>query len=197
MSKDPEFHPPHKIIPQEEMDLLLDARSYADAVQEIYSSAKTTVEQAEKEARERAFDMGFAAGRAEAMQSFAAELGDLRARLIWSEEDIVQLVVSGAERIIGSLDSDDLAIRIVSEALRDFANERTIVLRVPPEERASIADQIGKWVGDGPFQSIRAIEPEALLKPGEMILETSYGRFHIGARNQLRRLADGLRRSEA
>ncbi len=193
----PEYHPPRKVVPSDEMDLLLDVSGYAQAAQEIYRAAKTKAEASEKEAREQGYNEGFSAGRAEALQSFASELGDLRARLIWSEEDIVQLVVSGAERIIGALENGELARRIVGEALHDFADERTIVLRVPPEERGAITEEIGKWVGEGAFQSIRAIEPEALLKPGEMILETSYGRFHIGARNQLRRLADGLRRNEA
>ena len=170
---------------QEAAGILAEARRQADAI----------VAEADQH-REGEKARGYAEGRAEA----EAEAADRRITLAVGtadyieslEESVVELVISGVRKILGSFDDRALAVRVVSGALAVMRNQKQVTLRVSPDNAESLREQLDTLLSSHPGIGMIEVVADPRLKPGDCVLESDLGIVDAGLHTQLDRLEAAL-----
>jgi flagellar biosynthesis/type III secretory pathway protein FliH len=195
MTANQSYKPLSVIIKATDMAALADASSMRAQAEAMLGQASARIAQSEREAANRGFEAGLVAGRDMALKSLALVMSDLRNKAMEREADLSQVVVAAVSRIIGNLPPKTQVRGVVHKALHDLADQNAVTLLVSPEERGKIA----ALMEDGQPQDadaprvIREIRADPALEPGDMIIESDHGRYNIGLRSQIQRMADGLR----
>ena len=112
-----------------------------------------------------------------------------------AENDLTSIVLAAIDKMIGAMDSGDLARRAVQRALREYADAVWVSIHAAPEDHAALTENISSITTYARGTTIRSIESDPLLKPGEIMVETPKGRVHVGIRQQMARLESGLGRA--
>jgi type III secretion protein L len=119
-------------------------------------------------------------------------IGDTLERLIASdgplEPLVVELVRNSLFRILGQLDRAELIENAVSKAFGDLELSFAMSLHVSPADHEVAQRKMEQLQRSIPVHS------DPLLFPGEIVVETPKGRFHIGAREQALALTEALER---
>jgi type III secretion protein L len=182
------------IVPSEEMGTILEASRYVQEAKGIFQRAQTDLHSASQQGREQGYRDGYNEGRRAALEDLGRAIEEMRAKLLTSEEELVGIVMSAMQRILGEMDDDSIARHCVKRALQDAADSAWVELRVAPEDMPIFAHFLEQIAMEAGSIEIRALHADPLLKDGEMILDTPKGRVHIGLRQQLARLQNGLGR---
>lgn len=193
MSMGPTFRSASRVVKGADTQSLADALMMKEQAERLLREAQARAAQVEAEARRRGEEEGLRQGRDLALKSLSLIMSNLNARFMAYENDLSQVVVVAVQRIIGQTPEAEVVNGAVRKALADLVDQTSIVLLVSPEERARTEAALAE--GGGLPQTIREIRSDPALSPGDMILETNHGRYNIGLRSQLQRLADGLRPS--
>lgn len=197
MSEAPVFAPARKVIPSIDMRMVLDAGAYLSDARRIHSETKQAVAKAQAEGSEQGYREGFDRGRTEALAQLVDAIGQVRQRLVASDEELAEIVFAAVEQMLGEMDRKDAALRCVRRALDDAASDVWAILRVSPDDLADVERGLRSLPLTNAWPEIRGVESDPLLKPGEIILETPKGRVHVGLRQQLSRLKAGLQSLES
>lgn len=196
MSEASTFAPGRKIISSQDMRLVLDAGAYLSDARRIHGEAKEAVRKAQAEGREQGYREGFDRGRNEALAQLVDAIGQVRQRLVASDEELAAIVLSAVEQMLGEMDASEAALRCVRRALDDASSDVWAILRVSPDDLADVEAGLRALPLTSAWPEIKSVEPDPLLKRGEIILETPKGRVHVGLRQQLSRLKAGLQSLE-
>lgn len=147
---------------------------------------------------EEAYDNGFAAGRSEAEESFAAvcralsativEVGGVRERIIReSEESLLRLAVMVAKQVVQqelSMDRKILA-QFVAEAVRAVADQDEIVIGLNPEDCRLVSANRHLYLGSVADKRQLSIKPDDTVPVGGCIVETPTGLIDARVEAQL------------
>lgn len=193
MSGGPTFRSASRVVKGADTQSLADALVMKEQAERLLRDAQARAAQVEAEARRRGEEEGLRQGRDLALKSLSLIMANLNARFMAYENDLSQVVVVAVQRILGQTPEAAVVNGAVRHALADLVDQTSIVLLVSPEERARTEAALAE--GGGLPPTIREIRSDPALSPGDMILETNHGRYNIGLRSQLQRLADGLRPS--
>lgn len=193
MSGAPTFRSASRVVKGADTQSLADALMMKEQAERLLRDAQARAAQVEAEARRRGEEEGLRQGRDLALKSLSLIMANLNARFMAYENDLSQVVVVAVQRILGQTPEAAVVNGAVRHALADLVDQTSIVLLVSPEERARTEAALAE--GGGLPPTIREIRSDPALSPGDMILETNHGRYNIGLRSQLQRLADGLRPS--
>lgn len=178
------------------MRIVLDAGAYLSDARRIHGETKEVVRKAREEGREQGYREGFNRGRNEALAQLVEAIGQVRQRLTASDEELAEIVFSAVEQMLGEMDARETALRCVRRALDDAAADVWAIVRVAPDDLTEVEEGLRGLPMASAWPEIKAIEPDPLLKRGEIILETPKGRVHVGLRQQLSRLKAGLQSLE-
>lgn len=181
---------------------ILKAQSYQRFVEaeEILSQARdiaANIEDAAKDAYHRAEREGHANGIARANEESAQRLlQSVFQAISWMremEEDLAASVLKALEKLVGTLDINELTIRLVKKALREYRNLPDISLHVAPSQVAAVEESLAELYREvKPTQLVR-VEADSRMQPGDCMLKSPLGTVDISLTQQL----DALRKQLA
>lgn len=188
------FVPAKKILTAEDLKCVVNATSYQTETRRILNRVQQDRAEALEAARREGFVAGYSEGIKNAIEDMSEAVESVRAALLSAENDLTTIVLQAVEKLIGALDPPELARRAVKRALRDAADAVWVSILVAPEDHPALVSHMTEISAAARGTTIRAIESDPLLKPGEMMIETPKGRVHVGLRQQMARLESGIGR---
>lgn len=194
MSDNPTFVASRRVLTPQELNCIVEATQFQIETRRILGRVQQEAAEARDAARQEGYDEGYAEGVRSAMEDMAEAVQNVRAALLSAENDLAAIVLTAIEKMIGSLEPHDLARRAVIRALKDATDAVWVSIHVAPEDHPSIARDTAELSNAAGGASIRSIQSDPLLKPGEMLIETPKGRIHVGLRQQMARLQSGMGR---
>jgi len=184
-----------KVIKREEYSVHLDARAIIDDAQERAEQIVAEAQQAKQIAYDEGYQEGFESGKKEQSDVLIKTHMMCREFMESRQEDIVDLVIAIAHKLLGDLDRDDVVMGLVERALAAHHNAHTMTLRVAPQQYALVNDQLGnlmkKFSGGGQVE----VSEDNRVEPGDCLLETSIGVLNASLDTQLSAVENSLRMS--
>lgn len=160
----------------------------------VIENDQMTAKRLFEEARRDGYAAGFEEGRNQFAAAIHGAVEQVRDHFFKLEEALLPIVSVAVERILGRMDRTELVQRVLREAMVDLGSGLAVAIRTSPDDlemiRASVAS--AGLHDQHELPPIRAVEADASLKPGEIILETIQGRTHVGPAYQMARLKIGL-----
>lgn len=194
MSENLTFVPGKKILTAEDLQCVVDATTYQTETRRILNRTQQELAEKMEAARREGFTTGYSEGIKNAIEDMAEAVESVRAALLSAENDLTGIVLAAVEKLIGEMESQELARRAVKRALKDASDAVWVSIHVAPEDHPALISHMGEIAAVAKGTTIRAIESDPLLKQGEMMLETPKGRVHVGLRQQFARLESGIGR---
>lgn len=185
LNKDVRLAPGTRVVKAADYQALLEAEALIAAARERAAAIEAEAHAAYEAEKAR----GYADGQAEA--SMAAADTALQSSLAAVEflerveREIGDLVLISLEKIVGTMDSDELIRRVVRQALTAIRNEQEVTLRVSQDEAEVVREQIEALVARFPGLSILSVTGEPRLARGECQLITPVGVIDAGVDTQL------------
>jgi flagellar biosynthesis/type III secretory pathway protein FliH len=194
MSTSPNFIPKKRILTPEELDCIVEATDYQSATRKIYNTAQAETAAAVEKARMEGYSVGYSEGIKSSIEEMLEAVDSVKMALMSAENDLTSIVLVAIEKMIGDMDLGELARRAVVRALRDYSDAVWVSIHAAPEDHAALTENISSITTAARGTTVRSIEADPLLKPGEIMVETPKGRVHVGIRQQMARLESGLER---
>lgn len=191
----PTFIPGRRILSPEELNCIVRATEYQNSTRRILNSAQEETAQAMEQARQKGFDLGYTEGIKNSIEDMLEAVDAVKNSLMAAENDLTNIVLAAIDKMIGSMDTGDLARRAVQRALREYSDAVWVSIHAAPEDHAALRDNISEISTHARGTTIRSLQSDPLLKPGEILVETPKGRVHVGIRQQMARLESGLGRA--
>lgn len=188
----PEFLSPTKIVPKEALDTITDVQAYEYAMRQQLQRIEEHCEELKRNAEQEGYDQGVELGRKDAFAAMAESLTEVREHFLAMENELSEIVFTAVEKIIGTFDQRDLARRMISQALLQMADQVAVTIHVAPEDHATMHEDLLQIQQHITTPHILGLNIDPLLQPGEIWVETSQGRVHIGLAHQLARLRANL-----
>lgn len=139
----------------------------------------------EAEARQRGFEFGAAEGRDLFTAGLAGLVREIEAATQRVAGELRAGVIVALEQIVGYMPAEEQIERAVTHALAQMGVSGPCVLHVNPTVRHSVRARL-----DAAGAYSLELADDALLEPHEAVLETAFGRVHIGPRQQIAMLAE-------
>lgn len=197
MSQPPTFISSRKVLSPSDLNCVAEATTYQTEMRRLLQRTQQDLAEASETARREGFANGYAEGVRSALADLTESVEAVRLALGAAENDLTGIVMSAIERMLGEMDSGEIARRAVTRALRDAADAVWVSIHASPEDHPALTSHMADIMASTRGTTIRAIESDPLLKPGEIMIETPKGRVHVGLRQQLARLQVGLGRMSA
>jgi len=180
----------NKIIRREETG----AEPLAGPIRTFMQSPEERMQQVFADARNAGYRTGHEIGSKEFLTTTAEAVKAIRDEFFALESMIGPLVLQAVQKILGALPPGDVAMAALLEALRDGAGSVAVTLKVAPDDLDTMRMVWAEAIAARPelAGSIAAIDGDASLRAGEMLMETLKGRTHIGIPYQLARLRYGV-----
>lgn len=146
------------------------------------------------EAEGQGYRAGAEQGRRDFLKATAEAVAAVREQFFQVEQALGPLVLLATEKILGKLPAEQVAREALSEALTEARAAVAVTLRVAPDDLEFMRSVWSELSEARPElrDAIAAVEGDAGLRPGEMLLETLKGRVHVGVPYQLQRLRYGV-----
>jgi type III secretion protein L len=178
-----------------------EAADYLTAL-ELLAELKTRGEESNRAAeeiyqkrREEGYQEGLEAGREEYADKIMDTVLSSVEYLENLEERLVKLVGEVTRKLLGEMDSRELIVRLVRQALTTVRAERKVLIRVAAREEAAVRDGLAGLLkrpdGGSDFLELVA-DPD--LPPGSCLLESEMGVVEASLETQLRNLEKALLR---
>lgn len=139
----------------------------------------------EAEARQRGFESGVAEGRALFTAGLADMVREIEAATQRVAGELRASVIVALEQIVGVMPAEEQIERAVTHALAQMGVSGSSVLHVNPAVHGGLRIRL-----DAAGAYTLQLADDALLEPHEAVLETAFGRVHIGPRQQIAMLAE-------
>lgn len=189
------IEPGRKIIRAAELENVLDAQAILDAAR---AEAKKIVDNAQAE-----FDRQSAAGYEEGMTAGRMEIAE---RMIDSvaktvnyvsglEKSVVDLVMKALRKILGDMPDRDRVAQVVKSALAVARTQRTVTVRVHPEDADHVRSQIAVITKPYPGVQFLEVTPDVRLVRVACILESEVGVVDASLEVQLQAIENSLKRT--
>lgn len=160
----------------------------------VIENEQMTAKRLFEDARRDGYAAGYEDGRNEFVAAIQGAVEQIRDNFFRLEEALLPIVSVAVERILGRMDRVELVQRVLREAMVDLGSGLAVSIRTSPDDLEMIRGAVASagLHDQQELPPIRAVEADASLKPGEIILETIQGRTHIGPAYQMARLKIGL-----
>ncbi len=171
------------------------------AADEILKEAQAAARQRSEEAQqayERRYAEGYAAGEEAGKSEYSLKILEMITTQLDSleglEQQLTEVVIASVQKLIGSFDKTELAVRIVSKALAAVRGEKRVLVRVSLADEAAVRAELKPYLlsADGSSGYIE-VRGDSSLGSGGCILETSLGVVEASLDSQLTLLQNHLR----
>ncbi len=184
----PEFLSASKIISKEDLETITDVLAYEHMVRAQLERMEHECAQNKHMASQEGYDIGVMQGRKDAFEAMAQSLEEVRERFLAMESELTHVVLSAVEKIIGATQQEEIAQRIIAQALHQMADQVAVTIACAPEDHGQLNHDIVEIQQHITTPHILGLNIDPLLQPGEILVETPQGRVHIGLAHQLARL---------
>ncbi|WP_036771286.1 HrpE/YscL family type III secretion apparatus protein [Photorhabdus australis] len=180
------------ILRKADYQTCLSAESLLDAARaqakEIEREAQTVYEQQ----KELGWQAGIDAARAE--QASLIHQTQLQCQQYYRqvEQQMTNVVLQAVRKILKNYDQISLTLQVVREALSLVSNQKQVILRVNPEQAATVREQISRVHKDFPEIGYLEVTADARLDQGGCILETEVGIIDASLDSQLDALMSAI-----
>ncbi|OCQ54587.1 Yop proteins translocation protein L [Photorhabdus australis subsp. thailandensis] len=180
------------ILRKADYQTCLSAESLLDAARaqakEIEREAQTVYEQQ----KELGWQAGIDAARAE--QASLIHQTQLQCQQYYRqvEQQMTDVVLQAVRKILKNYDQISLTLQVVREALSLVSNQKQVILRVNPEQAATVREQISRVHKDFPEIGYLEVTADARLDQGGCILETEVGIIDASLDSQLDALMSAI-----
>lgn len=186
--------PGTRIIRREELQALYAAN---EILEQGRAEAEAVKKQAEQDYQKR-FEQGLAEGREEGRAEYSMKIMEMVMTQVDSlaglEQQLTEVVISSIEKLIGSFDKDDLAVRIVHKGLSAVRGEKRITVRVSPADEPAVRRELQAFlISEDGSSGYLQVTADPNLKRSDCILETPLGVVNAGLNSQLQILKDVMR----
>ncbi|QXF35000.1 type III secretion system protein [Photorhabdus luminescens] len=187
-----QLSPELQILRKADYQTCLSAQSLLDAAriqaQEIERDAQAVYEQQ----KELGWQAGIDAARAE--QANLIHQTQLQCQQYYRqvEQQMSNVVLQAVRKILKNYDQVSLTLQIVREALSLVSNQKQVILRVNPEQAATVREQISRVHKDFPEIGYLEITADERLDQGGCILETEVGIIDASLDSQLEALMSAI-----
>ncbi|ETS33184.1 MULTISPECIES: HrpE/YscL family type III secretion apparatus protein [Photorhabdus] len=187
-----QFSPELLILRKADYQTCLNAQSLLDAAQiqaqEIEREAQTVYEQQ----KELGWQAGIDAARAE--QANLIHQTQLQCQQYYRqvEQQMSNVVLQAVRKILKNYDQVSLTLQVVREALSLVSNQKQVILRVNPEQAATVREQISRVHKDFPEIGYLEVTADDRLDQGGCILETEVGIIDASLDSQLDALMSAI-----
>ncbi|NRN30080.1 HrpE/YscL family type III secretion apparatus protein [Photorhabdus heterorhabditis] len=180
------------ILRKADYQTCLSAESLLDAARaqarEIEREAQTVYEQQ----KELGWQAGIDAARAE--QASLIHQTQLQCQQYYRqiEQQMSDVVLQAVRKILKNYDQISLTLQVVREALSLVSNQKQVILRVNPEQAATVHEQISRVHKDFPEIGYLEVTADDRLDQGGCILETEVGIIDASLDSQLDALMSAI-----
>lgn len=159
-------------------------------VRRLLQSPQEQAERIYNEAYRAASAAGHDAGVGNFVAATMEAVQAVRSDFFALEPMLAPLVMKAVEKIIGALPPETVAQRAIATAMSESATGLAVTLRVAPDDLDTMRGAVQSLLAEKPelATGLAAVEADASLRKGEMLLETLKGRTHFGIDYQLARL---------
>lgn len=188
-----EIDPSIKIIKKDLLGVYCDANEIVDKSKELALDIETKA----NEDYQKRFNEGYEKGCEEGKGEYALKIMETVLSSVDSleglEKQVVEVVTSSIEKIIGSFNADDLIVRVVRKSLSAVRGEKRILVRVSLQNEKIIRNDLRAFLlsDDGRSGYIEVLG-DSNLGEGDCILETQLGVIEASLSSQLKILRESL-----
>ncbi|WP_245436823.1 type III secretion system stator protein SctL [Rhizobium chutanense] len=176
----------NRIIPAEDFGQIREAAQILAAARQEAAQSQATLAAVGEQAAQDGYRAGFEQGVRDAAAQLAASLGKAEQDISNLDSWIETVVLKSVGLILGSMEADERTRQLVRHAISETAEAEEVALHVAPEDVAMMARAIAD------IDHRITVETDALMSPGEIVLQTSAGRSQIGLKDQLAAVIEAL-----
>lgn len=184
---------PGRILPAESAQALVDAEQLlmhaqreADALIDAARDRARAIEAAAK-------DAGLAAAQAEIQARLTAIATQSLRILAQNEEQIIDMSLQIARRIIGTIELEEAAVQIALRSLKLAGRNALVRLRVAPSFLEAVRERLDDILPTATSRAVVNLIADARVKDAGCILETDAGLVEATIESQLAAIESGLR----
>lgn len=169
---------------------------------ELVAAAKDKASQIEREAHE-AYETekrrGYQDGINEARQLQSEMLIEAQTArdqfLKHADQQLAELVMSAVKTIVHGFDQTDLTLKITREALTHARHQKSVSLRVHPDQADNVSQRVQELLDGLPDIGFVEVQADPRVKYSGCLLETETGVVDASLDSQLAALEAGIRKS--
>lgn len=174
-----------RIIKAAQYRTIIDAQKILLQAKEEARTIREQAQLAYEASKKKGFDEGFAEGKLEAGTKMLNWSLQTSSHLDEIEGKLVEVVNAAIRKIVGSIDSEDLVVRVVRNSLGLVSRQNTVTIRVNPRQESSVKKEIDRITG--PFPRIKTITvmPDPDLEINSCAIDTRLGTVEASLSKQL------------
>jgi type III secretion protein L len=189
------IEPGRKIIRSEELESVLDAESLLQAAR---AEAQRIVDSAQAEFDRRSaegYEDGMNAGRMEIAERMLDSVTKTVNYVSSLEKSVVDIVMKALRKILGDMPDRDRVAQVVKSALAVARTQRTVTVRVHPEDADHVRSQITLITKPYPAVQFLEVTADNRLQRGSCLLESEIGVVDASLEIQLKAIENSLART--
>lgn len=183
-----------KVLKEAEYAALLDASALVEAARrEGERLVRQATRQAE-ETRQRAYQDGMAAARAEQAKRVVSEAVATERQLRALRGAMAQIVVKGVAQFVDELDAGALIERALQRVDLLIREESFLSVRVSPGHEATLREAIARLQGEGSLPANVTVQADPSLPAGGCVVQSASGTLEIGVDAQIEAFRKAIER---
>ncbi len=170
-----QISPTATVIKAHEHLALIQANDIVQAAEHEAARIKEEAKKAYQEEKERGYEEGLEEGRMEMAERTFEAIAKGIDFIENLEKTTVDIIMKSLQRILDDIPPEDRIMRIVRRALAYVRGQKTVIIRVCPQELSWVQNEIAS-MGSQVFgiDTIRVV-PDKMLSAGACILESDLG----------------------
>jgi len=166
-------------------DEYLTYKTAAEVIQEAKTDAELIIAEAEEvyqEKKAEGYQHGIEEGRAELIMKILEATDKANNYIQGKESQIVDVVVTAMNNILGEFDDIELSLSVVKKAIDELQGHQQVTLRVIPDQTKNIAQALQEISKDGLLVRVAA---DSQLQSGQCVLESDLGIIECSIDDQI------------
>lgn len=183
-----------KVLKEAEYAALLDASALVEAARREGERIVRQSKRQADETRQRAYQDGLAAARAEQARRVVSDAVATERQLRALRGAMAQIVVKGVAQFVDELDAGALIERALQRVDRLIREESFLSVRVSPGHEATLRDAIARLQGEGSLPLNVSVQADPSLPAGGCVVQSASGTLEIGVDAQIEAFRQAIER---
>jgi type III secretion protein L len=183
-----------KVLKEAEYAALLDASALVEAARREGERIVRQSKRQADETRQRAYQDGLAAARAEQARRVVSDAVATERQLRALRGAMAQIVVKGVAQFVDELDAGALIERALQRVDLLIREESFLSVRVSPGHEATLRDAIARLQAEGSLPLNVSVQADPALPAGGCVVQSASGTLEIGVDAQIEAFRQAIER---